>query len=256
MVSKIVIEHLSKGYPLSRGTFFPVLSNINFQIKSGEFVSIIGPSGVGKSTLFHILSGISDPDSGTIRIGGKEATMRRGQFGYMFQSHLLLPWKTAQENIMVGLEIKGIDRRKAREKARNLLEEFKLSQFAHFYPNALSGGMKQRIALLRTIAFNSSILLLDEPFGSLDALTRVELQQYLLTICQKLHLTVLFITHDISEAIFLSDRIFVLRSRPGTISKIIPVPWSHPRKLKDLASNKAVNIEKQLFGLLMKEERV
>lgn len=253
---KLVVNHLSKRFLLSDKTLLPVISDVSLNINAGEFVSIVGPTGCGKSTLFQILSGITLSDSGTILIDGKIVEERKGNFGYMFQQHLLLPWRTAEGNIMLGMEIKGMQKEKARKRAQELLATSKLAQFGKFYPKFLSGGMKQRIALLRTIALNYSILLLDEPFGSLDALTRLELQQYLLSICRKFRLTVLFITHDIAEAILLSDRIYVLSPRPATIRKVISVSLPKRRKVEHLTSPAAVEIERELLALLVKKENI
>jgi ABC-type nitrate/sulfonate/bicarbonate transport system ATPase subunit len=244
MKPKLIIENLSKSFEQE------VIRNISLEIFEGEIVSIIGPSGCGKSTLFNIISGILPEDNGTIIIDGKEEKSRQGKFGYMFQEPLLFPWLKTIENVMLGYKVKGFNKETARTRALKLLKEFDLFEYADFYPKALSGGMKQKGALLRTIAFNSSILLLDEPFGSLDAITRSSLHLYLLNIWKKLKLTILFTTHDIREAIFLSDRIFILSKKPASIVDCIKVNLHRPRKIKDLASPEFIKLEKKLLKLL------
>jgi ABC-type nitrate/sulfonate/bicarbonate transport system ATPase subunit len=247
----IKISDLSYSYSLNRSEIlFPVLRNITLAVNRREIVSIIGPTGCGKSTLFNILSGITSQSSGTIEIDGAVNDRRLGKFGYMFQEPLLFPWATILENVMVGYEIKGIPRTIAKNHARFVLKEFGLMEYADLYPATLSGGMKQKCALLRTVAFNSSLLLLDEPFGSLDAITRTSLHLYLLRLWQKLSLTVLFTTHDIKEAIFLSDRIYVMSARPGTFTDCLRVQIPRPRHIRMITSPGFVRLERKLLGLL------
>jgi ABC-type nitrate/sulfonate/bicarbonate transport system ATPase subunit len=247
MYSKFSVKHLSKSF----GTL-QVLKDISLSVNNHEFVSIIGPSGSGKSTLFHILSGIDEPTSGEIIIEKKNIFDRRGKFGYMPQDASLFPWKTVLENVMLGDIILGKSQKQAKEKAYDLLKKFDLADFSNHFPSTLSGGMQQRVALLRTVLFNPSFLLLDEPFGSLDALTRHEVQMWLLTIYETFHSSILFITHDIQEAILLSDRIYVMDTRPATIIEEVKVNLPRPRKLTDLTTTHAVTLEKKLLSLLMK----
>jgi ABC-type nitrate/sulfonate/bicarbonate transport system ATPase subunit len=227
-----------------------VIKDVSLKIFDQEIVSVIGPSGCGKSTLFNIISGILTQDKGVIKINGIEEKHRQGKFGYMFQEPLLFPWLKVLENVMMGYEIKGLAKNQARIKAQDLLKKFDLFGYANLYPDSLSGGMKQKAALLRTIAFNSSILLLDEPFGSLDAITRSSLHLYLLEVWKKLKLTIIFTTHDIREAIFLSDRIYVLSKKPATIIDCLNTELPRPRKINDLTSTKFVAMEKKLMNLL------
>ncbi len=241
---KLFIENLSLSFEQE------VIKNISLEIFAGEIVSIIGPSGCGKSTLFNIISGILLQDSGVIAIDGREEKLRQGKFGYMFQEPLLFPWFTVCENVMLGYEVKGLAKNEAGINTSDLLKKFNLFEYANFYPDSLSGGMKQKVALLRTVAFNSSILLLDEPFGSLDAITRSSLHLYLLEICKKLNLTVIFTTHDIREAIFLSDRVYVLSKKPATIVDCLEINLPRPRKREDLTSKQFVELEKKLMNLL------
>jgi len=248
MNSKLSIQHLSKTFHS-----LEVLHSISLQVNSHEFVSVIGPSGCGKSTLFHILAGIEEQSAGEILIDQKNVPNRKGKFGYMPQNASLLPWKTVLENVMLGLIVLGKPEQEAKKEAQTLLEKFNLSDFAHYFPETLSGGMQQRVALLRTILFHPSFLLLDEPFGSLDALTRHEAQMWLLSVYQNFKSSILFITHDIQEAILLSDRIYVLSDRPAEILQEVKVSLPRPRALTDLTSSHAVALEKKLLSLLTKK---
>ena len=241
---KLIINNLSLAFNET------VIKDVSLKIYDQEIVSIIGPSGCGKSTLFNIISGILTQDKGVVKINGIEEKHRQGKFGYMFQEPLLFSWLKVLENVMMGYEIKGLAKKQARIKAQDLLKKFDLFGYANLYPDSLSGGMKQKTALLRTIAFNSSILLLDEPFGSLDAITRSSLHLYLLEVWKKLKLTIIFTTHDIREAIFLSDRIYVLSKKPATVIDCIKTNLSRPRKIEDITSTKFVELEKKLMNLL------
>lgn len=204
---KLIIKNLSKNYLLTNNKTVIALKKFSLTVFQQEFVSIIGPSGGGKTTLFNIISGVEEQTSGTISLDGKIDNLRRGKFGYMFQEPLLLPWRTIEENLILGTDIKRVPKKIALKKARNLLREFNLEKYRDQYPFSLSGGMKQKVALLRTLLFNDSFLLLDEPFGALDQITRSELQLWLKKVLKKFKTTVLFITHDIREAKLLSDRI-------------------------------------------------
>ncbi|MFZ5815922.1 MAG: ABC transporter ATP-binding protein [Bacillota bacterium] len=187
----------------------PVLRGFDLQVKRGEFVSLVGPSGAGKSTAFRLLTGLLQPAAGEIRVlGGPPAP---GRLGYMPQRDSLMAWRTALENAAAGLEVRGVSRREARERARALWHEFGLAGAEDRYPHQLSGGMRQRVAFLRTVLGGHEALLLDEPFGALDALTRAQMQDWLLGLWERLGKTVLFITHDAEEAALLSDRVYVLR---------------------------------------------
>ncbi len=245
---KLVIEDLSYSY-FYNNKKIPVLSDLSMHIEQNEFVSIVGPSGCGKSTLLHMIAGIENPNSGRIHIDGKSKN-RRGKCGYMLQKPLLLPWKTVKENITLGLIIRHIPQQKANEQAELVLAKFGLQEFANMYPSTLSGGMAQRVALLRTILFQNEFLLMDEPFAALDALTRIDLQTWLLSVLAEFQSTVLFITHDIREAIFLSDRIYVLSNRPASILKEMHIPFQRPRQRDILNQKKARAFEKELETLL------
>lgn len=212
------------------GRAVPVLDQINLTIQAGEFVSILGASGSGKSTLLQLIANLLRPDSGSITVNGQPIQPHQRQVAYMPQDDALLPWRTVLDNVVLGPEIRGTGRRQAIRQARDLLPLFGLANFGEVFPAQLSGGMRQRAALLRTFLIGSDILLLDEPFGALDALTRRDLQVWLLDVWGQFDYTVLFVTHDVEEALFLSDRIVVLSPRPGTIVYDAPVPFARPRQ--------------------------
>lgn len=228
----------------------PTLENLSLDVERGEFVSIIGPSGCGKTTLFNLISGLEKPDQGQILLDGMNITGKRGHVSYMLQKDLLFPWRTILENSILGMEIQGIPRAIAREKARSLLAEFNLSAYANSYPHVLSGGMRQRAAFLRTMLAGKEILLLDEPFGALDAYTKSEMHTWLNSVRDKYAPTILFITHDVEEALFLSDRIYVLSARPAQVQLSLVVDLPRPRSRKVLLSEEFIHLKKQLMQVL------
>ncbi len=205
----IKISGITKSF-YNNGEMRQVLRPVDILIPHGKFVSIIGPSGCGKSTLFNIVAGLLPPTSGDITIGEKSILGEKGYVGYMLQKDMLLPWRTIIDNIILGLEIKGVPKREARKQALPLMEKYGLSGFEKNYPCELSGGMRQRAALLRTLLYDREIILLDEPFGALDAQTRQSMQNWLLEIWEDFHKTVLFVTHDMDEAIKIADRICIM----------------------------------------------
>jgi ABC-type nitrate/sulfonate/bicarbonate transport system ATPase subunit len=252
---KLLAQDVSKVYR-DGSKRLAALAAVDLRVEVGEFVTVIGPSGCGKSTLFNIVAGVDQPDSGLVAIDGDSEAARAGRAGYMPQQPLLLPWRTVEENVMLGLDVRRVPRKKARLEARELLRRFGLLDFAGSYPATLSGGMRQRVALLRTVLFNSAFLLLDEPFGALDALTRLSLQVWLLDLWQSIHASVLFITHDVREAILLSERIYVLSSRPARVLREVVVDLPRPRRPEHLALDAAVRLEQELLALLMKEQQL
>src|SRR5690242_6759875 len=252
---KLIVQGVTRVYRDGR-RLLEALGPIDLTVAEGEFVTLIGPSGCGKSTLFNIVAGIDEPSTGVVAIDGDARAKRAGKTGYMLQQPLLLPWRTVEENVMLGLDVRHVPRQQAQQEAHELLKRFGLSEFAQNYPATLSGGMRQRVALLRTVLFNSTFLLLDEPFGSLDALTRLSLQMWLLDLWHEFHSSVLFITHDVREAIFLSDRIYVLSARPARVLRVVEVPLSRPRRQEQLALEPALQLEQELLDLLMKEQPV
>ncbi len=228
----------------------PVLNEINFTVETGQLVALLGPSGCGKSTLFNIISGLLTPQIGEIYLNGKHISGNTGMFGYMQQKDLLLEWRTVLRNVLIGPEIQKEPLSGAVSEANKLLEQLGLQGFASSYPNQLSGGMRQRVALIRTLLFRKDILLLDEPFGALDAMTRTVMQTILLDIWQKSKQTILLITHDIEEALLLADKIYILTARPATIKAEIYVPISRPR---DIIERDLIALKRSIYAELKVE---
>lgn len=226
---KLELIDVSKSFH-GDGKVVKALEGINLHVDVGEFVTIVGPSGSGKSTLFNLIVGLLEPDEGQICIDGEICDNRTGRVGYMPQRDLLFPWRSVLDNAIIPQELEGVPKAQARSAAREMLPLFGLEDFADSYPSALSGGMRQRAALLRTILTERQILLLDEPFGALDALTRRELQDWLLNLWRRFSQTVIFITHDVEEALYLGDRVIVLSPRPGKVVKSLEVELPRPRR--------------------------
>lgn len=232
------------------GNNFAALRKTDLLIEDGKFVCLIGPSGCGKSTLFNIIAGLLQPSTGDILLGGESILGKKGRVGYMLQKDMLLPWRTILDNIILGMEVKHIPRNDAVQKALPLMAKYGLNGFEKHYPGELSGGMRQRAALLRTILYDSDIILLDEPFGALDAQTRIKMQNWLLQIWRDFKKTVLFVTHDIDEAIYLADQILVFSPRPGYVREIIDVNMDRPRQTSDMMTENYQNLKKHLLDLL------
>ena len=230
----ISIDRLSKSFETARGTSHLALSDIALGVADGEFVTIVGPSGCGKSTLLHILGGFVRADAGHIRVHGRDVVAPGPDRGMVFQEFALFPWKTVLGNVMYGLLEQGSPRKIAEDRARALIEMVHLKGYENFYPKELSGGMKQRVAIARTLAYGPSILLMDEPFGALDAHTRTGMQHELLEIWERDRKTVLFVTHSVEEAVFLSDRVVVLTRSPGRIKQVVDVALPRPRRRAEL----------------------
>jgi ABC-type nitrate/sulfonate/bicarbonate transport system ATPase subunit len=226
---KIELRNVSKTFH-GEGVTVRAVEDISLKVIPGEFVTLIGPSGSGKSTLLNLITGLLEPDSGEVCLDGEVANDRIGRVGYMPQRDLLLPWRTVLDNVIIPLELHGTPREEARQEARVLLPRFGLEEFGKSYPGALSGGMRQRAALLRTILTRRDVLLLDEPFGALDALTRREMEDWLLEIWREFGQTLVFITHDVEEALYLADRVIVLSARPGRVVKRLEVDLPRPRR--------------------------
>lgn len=222
------LSGVSKAYPASGGPSVQALRGVSLKVGRREFVSLVGPSGCGKSTLLGLIAGLEAPTEGAIEIATQEDG-EPGQVAYMPQRDLLLPWRSLLDNATLGAEVGGGDRAAVRKRAESLLGSFGLDGFADALPHTLSGGMRQRAALLRTVLLDREILLLDEPFGALDALTRAALQEWLLEIWERLQAAVLFVTHDVEEALWLSDRVYVMTRRPGSIHLDLSVGLPRPR---------------------------
>ncbi|WP_223067210.1 ABC transporter ATP-binding protein [Paenibacillus caui] len=249
MTHKIEISGVSKWFRRN-GEDIPAMQETNLQIEEGRFVSIIGPSGCGKSTLFNIIAGLIPPSSGKVLADGENIVGKAGYVGYMLQKDMLLPWRTILDNIILGMEVKGVPYKEAVKRALPLMEKYGLKGFDKHYPKELSGGMRQRAALLRTLLYDRDIILLDEPFGALDAQTRLTMQNWLLQIWEDFGKTVLFVTHDIDEAIYLSDDIYVFSARPGRIKAKITVTMPRPRKTEDMTSPAFMELKHHLMDLL------
>ena len=207
-----------------------VIKDISIKLREGEIVSLLGVSGGGKTTLFNIIAGLSIPDEGNVILDGEDITGKPGNVSYMLQKDLLLPYRTIVDNVALPLVIRGMKQKEAREKAASYFEEFGLAGSEKKYPAQLSGGMKQRAALLRTYLFSEKVALLDEPFSALDMLTKGTVHEWYLDVMEKIKLSTLFVTHDIDEAILLSDRIYLLTGKPGTITKEIIIKEEKPRR--------------------------
>ncbi|MBT0959077.1 ABC transporter ATP-binding protein [Alphaproteobacteria bacterium KMM 3653] len=231
-----------------------VLEKISMRVEEGEFVSILGPSGAGKSTLFRLLTGGLPLQGGRISFGGEPLAARKNGFAFMPQRDALMPWRRIIDNLTLGLEVQGTRRREARAKVMPLLADFGLEGFADHYPAQLSGGMRQRAALLRTVVLGRPMQLLDEPFGALDALTRIQMQRWFEARWQKARWTSLLVTHDIREAVALSDRIYVLSPRPARVIAEFAVPIPRPR-LVEAPGAQAHAIESELLETLLQQTR-
>jgi ABC-type nitrate/sulfonate/bicarbonate transport system ATPase subunit len=251
-LTKLLIADVSMDFAATgsgRGTF-RALDHVSLAVTQGAFVSLIGPSGCGKSTIFNIVAGLIEPSAGRVMIDGEDATGTIGRVGYMLQKDLLLPWRTLTDNIILGMEIRGVRRTAARERALPLLRRYGLAGFESAYPNALSGGMRQRAALLRTLLFDADVILLDEPFGALDAQTRQRMQEWLLTLWSDFGKTVVFVTHDVDEAIFLSDDVHVMATRPGRLVASIRIGLARPRLRAATTSPDFIAVKEHCLDLL------
>jgi len=248
---------LSKTFPgKGLGESVHVLENIQHRIENGRFVSIIGPSGCGKTTLLRIIAGLEKASAGKVLLDGKELVQGTEEVGLVFQEYALFPWRTTLQNIEMGLEIRGMDKPKRRLTAMEYIKTFDLNGFEHRYPRELSGGMKQRVAIARTLIMNPRVVLMDEPFGSLDSQTRNAMQEFLLRIWLKRGDTIIFVTHNVEEAVFLSDEIVILSKRPARLIQSIDMDLPRPRDRTSEACNK---IRRGILKILeeeMKREEV
>lgn len=247
------VKGLQKVFDSPQGPV-TALQDINFKVHRREFVCVIGPSGCGKSTLIRILAGLETYSGGEALLDGKPFSGPCPDRGMVFQGYTLFPWLTVKKNVMFGLESEGAPKARAESEAMQWIELVGLEKFAHAYPHQLSGGMKQRVAIARALANQPRILLMDEPFGALDAQTRAKMQSYLLEIWKNIDITVLFITHDLDEAIFLADRILVLKAHPGRVDELIEVPVPRPRTFDQCISAEFLATKKRLEELIHPQE--
>jgi ABC-type nitrate/sulfonate/bicarbonate transport system ATPase subunit len=244
------VTNVAKGFRVDGSTVVQALQDVSLQAAEGEFVTLIGPSGCGKSTLLNLICGLMEPDSGTIALRGDEQASRLGQVGYMLQRDLLLPWRTVLNNLLLGPEVMHHNLDASRKEALKLLPLFGLDGFADAYPSTLSGGMRQRAALLRTMLCKQDLILLDEPFGALDALTRRTMRTWLLQVWERFRQTVLFVTHDVEEAIYLADRVYVFSQRPGRILLEVKVEFTRPRTGELLVDPRFLAYRQELLAAL------
>ncbi|GAB6159083.1 ABC transporter ATP-binding protein [Desulfotomaculum varum] len=247
---RLAVKAVSKSYDRPGREKILALDRVSLTVGEGEFVSLIGPSGCGKSTLLELVAGLSTPDRGDILLQGRSVAGCRGHVSYMPQNDVLFPWRTVLDNVILPLQLQGMAIKEARQTARQLLPLFGLAGFADSYPHMLSGGMKQRAAFLRTYLCRKELMLLDEPFGKLDALTKMQMQEWLLDIWQRFQHSVLFVTHDIEEAILLSDRIYLFSPRPGRILAELTVPLPRPRSPRLTTDRNFIKLKEALYSRL------
>jgi NitT/TauT family transport system ATP-binding protein len=237
------------------GKSLPIVEIAEFAVREGEFITVIGPSGCGKSTFLHIVGGFIAPETGSIRVHGKEVSGPGPDRGMMFQEFSLFPWKSVAGNIAWGLEAQGFGKEKIDEVVARQLAMIGLTEFRNHYPAELSGGMKQRTALARVLAFDPKVLLMDEPFGALDAQTREQMQEELMSLWERTRKTVVFVTHDIDEAVFLADRVVVLTARPARIREEVKIDLPRPRDIEVRKSVKLLEYRNYIWDLIRSESR-
>lgn len=238
-MGKLTVKHISKSYGEH-----PILKDVNFTVNDGEFVSILGPSGSGKSTLFHLIGGIRLPDAGDIILDGKRINGKKGSISYMPQTPSLLSWRTVKKNVLLGAEIVGV---KAEISAMEMIEMAGLKGYEDAYPHELSGGMKQRAGFIRSLLSPQGLICLDEPFSALDEFTRLEMQKWLLSIWHEYKRSILFVTHNIDEALYLSDRIIVLSAKPATVKKEFMIPFNRPRDESLILTDEFLQWKKRIY---------
>ncbi|MBO8172845.1 MAG: ABC transporter ATP-binding protein [Bacillaceae bacterium] len=251
MIYKLEVRHVKKTFATRQeGEIVTALQDVSLSIRDGEFVSIVGPSGCGKSTLLDMIAGLSVPDDGDILLNGTSIVSEKGHVSYMPQKDSLFPWRTILDNVIVPLQVQGVRKKEARQEALALLPDFGLEQFADHYPFMLSGGMRQRASFLRTYLQKKDVMLLDEPFASLDALTRMKMQEWLMKMWQTFQHAVLLVTHSVDEALLLSDRIYVFSPRPGRVLTEISVDIPRPRAARTSADPSFTSLKKELLHWL------
>ena len=257
--SKITVKSVNRSFVSPKGECIDALENINFEIEDayskegrdiGEFRVLLGPSGCGKSTLLRLIAGLDQPDSGEILVNDQPVHRPGKDRGMVFQKYTSFPWLSVADNIGYGLKINGVPADKRNATVAQLVEAVGLRGFEHSYPDTLSGGMQQRVAIARTLALRPSVILMDEPFGALDAQTRGEMQQLLLRVWDETASTILFVTHDVEEAIYLADRIFIMSAHPGTIVEDVQVPFDRPRDLSLKQRNEFHELQNYVLGCL------
>jgi NitT/TauT family transport system ATP-binding protein len=247
---RLKVDNVCLRYQTPAGTTFTALEQVSFEVPDQQFAVLVGPSGCGKSSLLYLTAGLAEPTSGEIFVGGKQVDGPGADRGMVFQGYTLFPWLTVRQNIEFGLKRRGVASRERKEIVEHYLNEVGLLRFADNYSKQLSGGMMQRVAIARALANDPQILLMDEPFGALDSQTRLQMQQLLLRVWEHSKKTVLFVTHDIDEAILLGDRIFVMGARPGRIKEVLDVPIERPRNLDMVMDPEFIRMKRSIFHLL------
>lgn len=250
VAARLKVENVSLSYRSPKGELFTALDNVSFEVPDQQFSVIVGPSGCGKSSLLYLTAGLNEPTSGSIYVGGQKVEGPGPDRGMVFQSYTLFPWLTVRKNIEFGLKRRGLPQDEIRTIVEFYLEEVGLKKFAEHYPKQLSGGMMQRVAIARALANDPQILLMDEPFGALDSQTRLQMQQLLLKVWGNSKKTVVFVTHDIDEAILLADRIYVMGARPGRIKEILDVPLQRPRNMDVVMAPEFIQMKRHILDLL------
>ena len=251
-MSELTVDQVTVIYP-KRGGDVTALDNVSIAVEEGQLVSIVGASGCGKSTLLNVVGGLVPPTTGQVILDGEPIDGPGADRGMVFQSYTLYPWLTVRKNIEFGLSLNGVRRATRHRIADGLLDQMRLRSFEDAYPKALSGGMKQRVAIARALANEPRILLMDEPFGALDAQTRTVMQELLLDIWERLHTTILFVTHDIDEAVFLSQVVYVLTSRPGRVRERLEIELPHPRTLDSMTTPAFLEYKREILGIIHAE---
>lgn len=249
---KVRIDNVSRVFQTRNGTM-EALRNVSLDIMENEFICVVGPSGCGKSTLLNIIAGLLEPSDGKAYCNGEEIVSTGTERGVVFQQYALFPWLTVEKNVIFALNMRGIKGKEAEEEAMKYLKMVDLASFAKHYPKELSGGMKQRVALARAYAANPEVLLMDEPFGALDAQTRTQLQSELLDIWQQQRKTCFFITHDVDEAILLAQRVIIMSARPGRIKEIVPVDIPYPRTQETKMTEAFINLRNHIWAQVYQE---
>lgn len=256
---KIAVRNVAKTFRMTDGKTVDALQNINFEIEDaysregrdiGEFRVLLGPSGCGKSTLLRLIAGLDRPDAGEVLVNDQPVHGPGKDRGMVFQKYTSFPWLTVADNIAYGLKINSVPEAKRKEIVAQLIQDIGLSGFENAYPETLSGGMQQRVAIARTLALRPAVILMDEPFGALDAQTRSEMQQLLLKVWDETASTILFVTHDVEEAIYLADRVFIMSAHPGTIVEDVQVPFDRPRRLELKQRNEFHELQNYVLGRL------
>ncbi len=252
-MSSIAASGVSMVFETRQGEV-TALDDVSVEVPDGSFACIVGASGCGKSTLLNVMGGLIEPTSGTVTVDGQPIHGPGADRGMVFQSYTLYPWLKVRANVEFGLSLKGVARVERRKISDALLQEMGLEEFSRAYPRELSGGMKQRVAIARALANEPKVLLMDEPFGALDALTRASAQRFLTGLWEQHRRTIAFVTHDIDEAIFLGDTVFVMSRRPGRIREVIDVDLPRPRTLDDIAKPEFGELKRRILGLIFEDE--